>query len=391
MTKAGLGSCVLGGYLAVLTASSCASAQQTVRIWTIGSPHKGDTPAQLVPAPVKRGFSARRLTVQVESFPARDLAPNLAKAIESGVPPDVLVIDNYGLVNGITTPLGKFEGIVRHEQTRQQLMWVKGSLDALLGPVGGWTFLLSGSKNHNAVQDFVLRGPECSDASPAQLPRGLDGIVRPLATAYMQGNARILDDVADPDRIAALHPSQEPARVRDVAVCSAWGNEKLTVVSTKVSYEAETSIGHSPVLLVFRKPSSRWQLLVASRDPISNREFVRAFAALPWNLVRQAGPSPAVPVVLRSPVHGENPKPVEGARFGDFTWDANASEEIVTDIAEFAYQNDARLFVVGRGRSGISRVSSGMLWHTRSEWKWRVWSLNRAGDLVFSEARTFPH
>jgi len=393
MTKAGLGSCVLGGYLALLTAGSCASAPQTVRIWTIGSPHTGNTPEQFVPAPIERGLSAKRLTVQVESFPARDLAPNLAKAIESGAPPDVLVVDNYGLVNGITTPLGRFEGIGRQEQIRRQLMWVKGSLDALLGPAGGWTFLLSRSKNHSAVQDFVLRGPECSGASRAQLPRELERIVPRLATAYMQGNARILDDVADPDRMAALHPSQEPARVHDVAVCRAWSSEKLAIVSTSVSYEAETSIGHSPVLLVFRKPSSRWQLLVGSRDPITNRDFVRAFAALPKSLVRQAGPaqSPTLPVVLRSPAHGENPKPVEGARFGDFTWNANASEEIVTDIAEFAYKNDARLFVVGRGDSGISRVSSGMMWHTRSEWKWRVWSLNRAGDLVFSEARTFPH
>jgi hypothetical protein len=64
----------------------------------------------------------------------------------------------------------------------------------------------------------------------------------------------------------------------------------------------------------------------------------------------------------------------------------------VAEIVEFAYQDDARLFlrrpVLSESRG---QISAGQLWTTRSTWKWRVWSITRTGDVVFSDARTFPH
>jgi hypothetical protein len=33
----------------------------------------------------------------------------------------------------------------------------------------------------------------------------------------------------------------------------------------------------------------------------------------------------------------------------------------------------------------------GQLWHTGDSWYWRIWSISRAGDVAFSEARTFRH
>ncbi len=65
-------------------------------------------------------------------------------------------------------------------------------------------------------------------------------------------------------------------------------------------------MGHASLLLVFRKTSSLWRLLVAARDPV--------------------------------------------ARFGSFEWQPSTSEDVVAEIAEFSYNDVARLFLV-RGRS----------------------------------------
>jgi hypothetical protein len=39
-------------------------------------------------------------------------------------------------------------------------------------------------------------------------------------------------------------------------------------------------------------------------------------------------------------------------------------------------------------RPGFPR---GVLWTTHSERRWRVWSINKSGDVVLSEARRFVH
>jgi hypothetical protein len=56
--------------------------------------------------------------------------------------------------------------------------------------------------------------------------------------------------------------------VGSVETCGVWGNDKLAFASVNASYQAETKIGQSRVLLVLRKPLAQWQLLAAARDPI---------------------------------------------------------------------------------------------------------------------------
>ncbi|RPI56369.1 MAG: hypothetical protein EHM55_05285 [Acidobacteria bacterium] len=390
MTSAGFRFYVCAAGISLALANAAASQSGPVRIWKIGSPHRGDTPAPSIPPQVAREFDSRRLIPEVQSFPAREFFPNLKKAVDSGSPPDVLVIDNYGLIRGITTRLGRFPGIAQDQTIGKQLLGVKGSFDELLGSGGGWTYLLSGSKNYNVAREAALRAPDCGGRPAVQPTREFASVVAAAATAYMRGDAAVLDRLADPERMAALHPAREPAQTRDLRICGVWGHTRLTIVSMEVSFEADSSIGHSPVLLVFRKPASQWQLLVASLDPISNREFVKTFLTLRRLIEGDAPGTTVMPVVLRAPADGLEPTPVGGTAFGDFEWDAPQSDGVL-DIAEFAYLNDARLFVVPRRPKGVSGVSSGRLWHTRSEWKWRIWSLTRDGELVFSETRTFTH
>ena len=136
----------------------------------------------------------------------------------------------------------------------------------------------------------------------------------------------------------------EPVTVGGVAVCGGWGNERLAFVTVNASYQADTRIGHASLLLAFRKTSSLWRLLVAARDPVSNRQFVTLLPALSKMLARDipAGLVPA-PATLRSPENGRFPIPANGARFGDFEWQSSTSEDVIAEIAEFSYHDDARL------------------------------------------------
>lgn len=164
-------------------------------------------------------------------------------------------------------------------------------------------------------------------------------------------------------------------------------------MTVNASYQADTTVGNASLLLVFRKVSSRWQLLVAARDPVSNRDFVALLPALSNLLARDvaAGPVPT-PASLRSPQNGRFPIPANGARFGDFEWQSSTSDDVVAEVAEFTYHDDARLFLLRPRNPGVvRRVSTGQLWSTRGEWAWRVWSIASSGEIDFSESRTFVH
>ena len=86
------------------------------------------------------------------------------------------------------------------------------------------------------------------------------------------------------------------------------------------------------------------------------------------------------------PASGCLPGTSQGQRFGSFTWRSGSSTARALEIVEFAYDDDARLFVrpSDRARSVCSPI-----WFTRSTWHWRVWTVNRAGDISLSERR-FP-
>jgi hypothetical protein len=143
---------------------------------------------------------------------------------------------------------------------------------------------------------------------------------------------------------------------------------------------------------VFHKLDNRWQLLAASRDPISNGPFL--IDVLSWSSSLQSNgeiPAPPLPVTLLAPPPGVAPSRPPARPWGDFIWQIDKSSSAIAHIAEFAWKNDARLFLLNRGAARSDRISNGSLVSSRSEWKWRFWSVNRAGDVAFSEARSFPN
>ena len=180
-----------------------AQTATTIRIWKVGSPHSGDTPHTELPPALAREAGSRGWRLSIEAFPAQGFAGRFFAAVRDGSAPDLLVFDNFGIVEGITTDLGTFIGIGQDPVTRKQLIQVTRSFDELLGPARGWTFLVTSSANHAAARALALRPPRCADASSAQsLPADL--AVAEVAAAYLAGDSAGILRHADPERLTGL-------------------------------------------------------------------------------------------------------------------------------------------------------------------------------------------
>lgn len=365
----------------------------TIRVWRVGSPHTGDMPATTAPPALHRELARHGMSLTIEAFPARGFASTFLDAVTRNAAPDVLAFDNFGILDGISVRDEKFDGIRQEPTTRRDLVRVTGAFDALLGPQRGWTFLFSSSPNHGAARRFAEAATACSEAAAAtDLHRDLMGLAPAVARTYLEAGTAAVQ-ASDPDRLSTAAAAQEPLTVRVARPCHVWANTKLAFVSVNASYETQSSIGHIPVLLVFRRPSFEWLLLAAARDPVSNgpftRQVPRLIARLDQDAQTLAFPHPAT---LLSPTDGQFPLPPRGQRFGTFTWRPSPSDDVVAEITEFAYKDDARLVLSHRPHPGTpNRVSAGALWTTRGPWNWRLWSINRSGDVAFSETRSFVH
>ena len=384
-------SLVCSVFAALLLATGQAQPHTTIRVWKVGSPHTGETPPTDLPPALAREARSRGWRLTVEAFPAQGFAARFMAAARSGSAPDVLAFDNFGIIKGISTVLGTFAGIGEDAVTRNQLVQVTGALDELLGPARGWTFLFTSSANHAAARALALRTPRCVNRSAENLSPDLPAA--DVAAAYLAGDTSRLLPHADTERLSGQRQNLEPVTVGHVAACGQWGNERLAFVTVNASYQAETKIGHASLLLAFRKTSSAWRLLVATRDPVSNSRFAAALPALSRMLERNV-PADSLPIAatLRSPRNGRFPLPRNGARFGDFEWQPSASETVAAEIAEFSYHDETRLVLLpARNSRAPRRVSAGELWTTRSEWAWRIWSISVSGEVAFSDVRTFVH
>jgi hypothetical protein len=375
-------------------AISDATTGATIVVWKIGSPHRGDIPDVSVSPAFTRESARRGVRIAVAAVSARAFASTFFDAVTRNAAPDVIVLDNMGLINGITVGREKFDGIAQEPTVRRDLIRVTGAFDALLGPAREWTYLFSSSPNHSTARALALSAPECPNGLVGpELESDLAEIVPKLAGAYLERDAVDLQAHSDPDRLHTGGSTQETGSVGGVRPCGMWGNRRLAFAHVSVSYEADKAIGHTPVLMVLRKPSFQWQLLVAARDPISTGAFVKQLPSVTALLTKEQNASAfPLPPTLLSPADGHFPLPSDSQRFGMFRWRPSPSDDVVGEIVEFAYQNDARLFF-RRSARGASHegISAGELWTTRGIWNWRVWSISRTGDVVLSDARTFVH
>lgn len=366
--------------------------QTELRVWRVGSPHLGDTPLPTVPGRFRDRAAALGYRLTVESYPARDFATVFADALQRNAEPDVLTFDNFGVVEGTTTPLGTFEGIGRDEAVRQGMVRVTTVFDDLVGPTRGWAYLLRSSRLFAAAKALAMALVQCPASTPGRPPNGaLQDAVARAAKAYLTDDQVSLQAAADLDRLETRASNTSPLTLGEISTCAVWGNERLMFALSVAAYDGSGALGQVPLLLGLRRQSVEWRVIVAARDPISTGTFMRQLSAVPVG-GGSSTPASVLPASALSPDDGQFPSPLPGQRFGAFGWHASPSNDVIAEVAEFASDGDARLVLVLPAAPGETRaVSAGALWTTSRAWSWRVWSIGRHGEVAFSESRTFVH
>jgi hypothetical protein len=222
------------------------------------------------------------------------------------------------------------------------------------------------------------------------LPEDLRVPIDRVTKAFL-GGAAGLKSFADPDRLYT--PITEPwqSQVDGTDACGYWGTGHLAFVQTVSTYESADGLGWVPVLLILRRQQNQWALLAASADPLSNDEFVKQLPKVvsriekPWSLENQ--PLPAKMLTL---VGVKNPSSPH-KQIREFRWQPSGSNDLVAEVAEFARNGDARLFVKfwlpSHPRS--AEIPAEKLPFTGGEWRWRVWSISDSGTVAFSHSISF--
>lgn len=375
-------------------------------VWSVGSPASNETPDSKVPLNLERKAESMGLRLQIRAFPAREFAQEFQNAFAAHREPDIIAVENaFTIESPSNNPYG-VNGIASDPDVRRSLIQVNGSLHDLAGHRGGWQYLISTSEHAEAARRLALRAPEC-DASPiaeTPLPPDLQKAAVRITDAYLHAPAE-MEAYDDADRLTTEGVRLDSVNVRETKACGHWGNDRLTFVSVVSTFEREDPrgqpspisnthgplIGQMPILLVLRKQENQWRLLAASSDPWSTGDFLGQIPVFSRLLgqpaVEETGPAPAT---LLLPEDGQVPVPDAGQRFGNFTWQPSRSGTVVAQIAEFAYQNDDRLFFIPiQNDAAQNRVSAGSLWGSGIKWKWRVWSISDTGAIAFSDSRTF--
>jgi hypothetical protein len=365
------------------------SEQHVITLWRVGSPWTGEIPSRTMPPNIQRGVEKLGYRVVIASFPAKGFAQIFFHAFETHQPPDILAFDNYGILEGMTTPSGDFMGIEMDPRVRRALVQATWSL-AVPPSLRGWEHLVRTSPHYQAARALFLRPADCDGVS---VPADLWQRATRMTTAYLEGSPEVRE-FEDADRLHATVMDQQQRTVSNTNVFGYWGVGPLAFLQMVSTYDSTVALGRIATLVILRKREDQWRLLAATTDPISNTQFVSELPHLVSLITNPSltGRTPG-PAKLLEPPDGVYPKPPKGERFGEFRWRPSASPNVIAEIVEFAYNADTRLFATFFSGSPpvIGELSAGNLWETRSVWKWRVWSISDTGAISFSHARSFPH
>ena len=365
-------------------------ASNVLAVWKVGSPYRTDAPENSVSPGLQQLAERMGLQIQMHVFPAQGFAQQFFTAFATHQEPDILAIENMGVMSGIRTSLGEFPALTASPVVRDSLIDVSVALQEIESPRGGWEYLLSTSANYKAARLLALRPPECTSTS--SVASDVEHLSSHLVDQFLE-NPQSVKSEQDPQGVSVtvgLQPSLKPL---DTKICGAWGNNHLTFVSASTNFESKNYIGQVRTLLVLRREEADWKLIVASTDPISTGRFLNVVPALGSRLTGAwtTGMHPQ-PAQLFSPNDGSRPAPPPGERFGDFVWQPSICGGVVAEIAEFSSPQDPRLVLrLGPVSATTDHVSSGDIWSNGSLWKWRIWSIDSSGAIAFSESREFPN
>ena len=122
---------------------------KVITVWKVGDPYTGGTPDTAVPPSLELAAEKLGYGLRAEAFPIQGFASLFFRAFENHQPPDILVFNNHGVLEGISTPIGSFSGIGTDPAIHAALVQVTESLTALEGR--GWEYLIRTSPGCNGT------------------------------------------------------------------------------------------------------------------------------------------------------------------------------------------------------------------------------------------------
>lgn len=383
-----------------------------IRIWIVGSPHTNEMPEAVIPNELRQRAESLGYSIEVQAFRANGFAAYFHQALQNHYEPEILSFDNYGVIYGMKTTYGHVEGIDSVRGTASSLALVHEAMSSL--QPRGWVMLVRSASNYEAARDLSMRPPECdprsgrSSNSSIILPSLREARKKAvLATrAYIDCDRSTLAAMSDGSRmVQQCFQPQSETKAEAVKACSVAGNDKLAFVSlvggfsgvvrdpaALVPSKPGMDLGQRSILAVLRNQSGTWELLAITHDSWKNWTHTPAVNTLANSLDQELLPRlTPQPARLLTP-NGVYPAAQNGQRFGDFIWEPSQTTDVIGQVAEFTWGKDTnsnltRLFFLP---ANVNKQSSGGLM-VGSTTTWRVWSISKSGEVVFSEQHSFKH
>jgi hypothetical protein len=400
----------------IAQASAAAPAKpgnSLIRIWTVGSPHTNALPPAVIPLELRQRAESLGYTIEIEAFRPDSFAAQFHQALQNHNEPEILTFDNYGVLSGMKTQLGYFQGIDGDRRTASSLALVHETLTSL--QPHGWVMLVPSAGNYEAARALSLRTPECdARTGPAAFSQDILPTLREArekavsaTRAYLDCDQSTLAAISDESRmVQQCFMPQSETKVESVRACSVAGNQKLAFVSLVSSFSGKVNdpraldsskpgmnLGQQSIFAVLTNQSGTWRLLAITHDPVNTRPRIPVTTNTFMKSLDH-GPATAItpePARLLTP-NGVYPPAQPGERFGVFIWEPSRSTDVIGQVVEFMWGKETnwgltRLFFLPPGGN---QISSGLLM-VGGTTMWRVWSVSKSGAVVFSEQHSFKH
>lgn len=383
------------------------SGSNVIRVWTVGSPHTGALPSPVVPPELRQRAESLGYTIEVETFRASGFTARFRQALQEHNEPEILAFDNYGVISGVRTANGWFEGLDSDRRMAPNLVLVHETLTTL--QTRGWIMLVQSAVNFEAARALSTPPVEC-DAQPGRAVEPALQLAQEKAVfaarAYLDCDRSTLAAISDDARmVQQCFMPQSDTKIDSVKACRVSGNQKLAFVSLLSGFSAKLrdatgllpsragmDLGQQSILAVLRNQNGNWRLLAITHDPANTVKPHPLTASKGFlNSLDQEQPADMTPDPARHLMpNGMFPVPPKRERFGDFIWLPSESTDVIGQVAEFSWGRDTnygltRLFFLPASEN---KLSSGLLMSGGLSF-WRVWSISKTGDIAFSERHSF--
>jgi len=122
---------------------TCSPQARTITVWKVGSPYEIGTPSKAISADLKLRAESLGCAIRVDVFPAVGFADRFFAAFDKHQEPDVLVVENRGVVSGVTMRSGEYlglaGGIVRRTPAAMEGIASKGAIFSSTRSCSGFT------------------------------------------------------------------------------------------------------------------------------------------------------------------------------------------------------------------------------------------------------------